>query len=186
MRPILLPIAACTLAAAALAACGPAVATVAAPVERPAAPVQVTGDGVHVTTSTETRVISASVDAPVGRVWQVLPQVYQELGLSLSADPGRRTVSGATSFTRRFSGEPATRYFDCGQGSFGGALAAEYTIRFTVSTAVSATAAGSRLDSVVEAVGHSNEGTGAGAAQCRTRGRLEALIATGVREKLAG
>ena len=174
-------------ACCALAACGPAAsAPSSGPSEMPTQVLAV-GDAVHVTTSAEVRVVSETLDAPVDRVWAVLPAVYRELGLTTGADAARRTVTGGANFTRRFLGENATRFFDCGMGQFGSRIAASYTIRMAVSTTVNpGTGGGSRLDSMIEAFARSTDGANAVAAQCRTQGRLEQLIAQRVREKLAG
>jgi hypothetical protein len=174
-------------ACCALTACGPAAAPPAAgPSYETPTQVVSTGDAINVTTSTTVRVISQNLDAPVDRVWAVLPAVYAELGLGTGADAARRTVSGGSNFNRRFAGEPATRLFDCGQGQFGAEIASTYTIRFTVSTTVNpGEGNGSRLDSMVEAQARSTDGANALAANCRTEGGLEALIATRVRQKLA-
>lgn len=183
MHRILLGLGACCT----LAACGPAAAPPSSgPRDLPTQVIS-TSDGVQVTTSTEVRVISQEVNAPVDRVWAALPGVYEQLGLEAAADPARRTMSGATSFTRRFMGEPATRYFDCGQGSFGSPIASSYTIRMTVSTTVNpGEGSGSRLDTMVEAHARSADGANAVAAQCRTRGRLEQMIATMVVARAEG
>lgn len=173
-------------ACCALAACGPAASAPSrGPGEMPTQVVS-TGDALHVTTSAEVRVVSHDVEAPVDRVWNVLPAVYQELGLETSADAARRTAMGGTSFTRRFQGESATRFLDCGMGQFGSQIAANYTIRMTVSTTVNPAAdgSGSRLDSMIEAFARSNDGANAVAAQCRSLGRLEQLISERVRAKL--
>jgi len=175
------------LAACALAACGTSNPSPAA--GRASLPTQAIGtsDGINVSTSTEVRVISSEIEAPVDRVWAVLPGAYEQLGLQgASSDPGRRTVSIATSFTRRFLGEQATRYVDCGTGSFGTPIAQQYTIRMTVSTTVnpSTDGSGSRLDTMIEARAFSTDGANAVAAQCRTQGRLEQMISTLVQGKL--
>lgn len=148
-----------------------------------------TSDGINISTSTDVRVISADIGAPVDRVLAVLPGVYEQLGLTgASADPARRTVSSATSFTRRFMGEQATRFVDCGTGSFGTPIAQQYTIRMTITTTVNPAAdgSGSRLDNMVEARAFSTDGANAVAAQCRTQGRLEQMISTLVQGKIAG
>lgn len=146
-----------------------------------------TSDGINISTSTDVRVISSDLEAPVDRVWAVLPGAYEQLGLTgASSDPARRTVSVSTSFTRRFLGEQATRYVDCGTGSFGTPIAQQYTIRLTVTTTVNPAAdgSGSRLDNMVEARAFSTDGANAVAAQCRTQGRLEQMISTLVQGKL--
>jgi hypothetical protein len=174
-------------ACCALAACGPVAAPPSGGPNETPTQVMTSTDALNVTTSAEVRVVSQTLDAPVDRVWAVLPAVYAELELGAGADAARRTVAGGSTFTRRFAGQPATRMFDCGQGQFGAEIAANYTIRFTVSTTVNpGEGNGSRLDSMVEAHARSTDGANAVAANCRTEGGLEALIAQRVREKLAG
>lgn len=183
MRRLLAGLGACC----ALAACGP---TASAPSASGPAPLPTTtvgtSDGVQVMTSSEVRVISQDVQAPVDRVLAALPAVYEQLGIPASADAARRTVSGATSFSRRFNGESAARYFDCGQGSFGTPIASQYAIRMTVSTTVNPGegGTGSKLESVVEARAYSSDGANAVAAPCRTSGRLEQMIGTLVQGRL--
>ncbi len=173
-------------ACCALAACGPAASTPSrGPTETPPQ-VVATGDALHVTTSAEVRVVSHDVAAPVDRVWAVLPAVYAEMGLGEGQDAARRTALGGANFARRFLGENATRFLDCGQGQFGSQIAASYAIRMTVSTTVNpGSGDGSRLDSMIEAFARSTDGANAVAAQCRTTGRLEQLISERVRQKLA-
>ena len=174
-------------ASLAFAACGPATAPPGSgtPGQMPNQ-VIMGNDAVLVNTSAVVRVVSQDVAAPVDRVWAVLPAVYQELGLGASADPARRTVSGTASLTRRFQGEQAVRFFDCGLGQFGTPIAATYTIRLTLSTTVNSDDAGSgsRLATMVEANARSNDGANAVGAQCRSAGRLEEMIAARVRAKL--
>jgi hypothetical protein len=185
MRRILVGLGACC----ALAACGPATAPSAGSGSA-SLPTQAIGtsEGIQINTSAEVRVIASDIAAPVDRVFSVLPAVYQQLGIQAGTDPARRSVTGATSFTRRFMGEPATRFLDCGQGSFGTPIASQYTIRMTVSTTVNpgtGDAAGSRLETRVEARAFSSDGANSVAAQCRTEGRLEQMISTLVQGRLA-
>ena len=171
----------------ALSACGPATAPAATGTSEQPAQVIGTGDGFHVSTTAETRLLKHDVSAPVERVWQVLPQVYQEIGLQGSSDANIRTVtSPSVSFTRRMFGEPATRFFDCGRGQFGAEIAATYTIHLTVRTTVQPgdTPASSRLESVAQAYARNNDGANALMAQCHSKGLLEGLIALRVLEKL--
>ncbi|MBW3573223.1 MAG: hypothetical protein KY467_19170 [Gemmatimonadetes bacterium] len=146
-----------------------------------------TGDAIHVSTSAESRLLTHDITAPVDRVWQVLPDVYRELGVQANADAAMRTVSTpSVSFTRRMFGEPATRFVDCGRGQFGTEVAATYTIHLTVRTTVQpgATPSTSRLESQVQAYARNNDGANALASQCRSKGLLEGLIALRVLEKL--
>jgi hypothetical protein len=181
MRRILVGLGAC-----ALAACAPAAATSGSGSSAPL-PTQAIGtsEGIQISTSGEVRVIASELAAPVDRVFAVLPAVYQQLGIQAGTDAARRTVSGATSFTRRFMGEPVTRFLDCGQGSFGTAIASQYTIHMTVSTTVNPGASeGSRLETQIQARAVSSDGANAVAAQCRTEGRLEQMISTLVQGRL--
>lgn len=174
-------------ACCAFAACGPAAAPPSSgPAGRPTE-VMTTGDAINVAMTSEVRVVTQTVDAPVDRVWAVLPAVYAELGLEGGADAARRTMSGTGNFSRRFQGQAAARLFDCGQGQFGTPLANTSNIRFAISTTVNpADNGGSRLDSQVEAHARSTDGANSLAAQCRTEGQLEAMIVERVRAKLAG
>lgn len=175
------------LSLVALAACGPATAPASSGAGEAPAQVVGTGDGFHVSTTAEQRVLNHDVSAPVERVWQVLPDVYQELGLTGTVDSGLRTVSSpAVSFTRRMFGEPSTRFFDCGRGQFGVEIAASHTIHLTVRTTVQpgATPSTARLESVAQAYARNNDGANALMSQCHTKGLLEGLIALRVLEKL--
>lgn len=170
----------------ALAACGPATAPPAsgsAPL-----PTQAVGSGnaVQVTINPEVRVVSQPVEAPVARVWEVLPAVYAELGFETAVDAERRTVSGAATFAQRVLGQPATRFFDCGRGSFGTPIVTQYALRVILSTTVDrGMENASRLDNRVEVQAFSRSGANAVAAQCRSTGRLEETIAERVRAHLA-
>lgn len=173
----------------ALSACGAATAPASSGGSEQPAQVITTGDGFHVSTTAESRLLRHDVSAPVDRVWAVLPQVYQELSLQGTADASIRTVrSGSVSFTRRMFGEPATRFFDCGRGQFGAEIAATHTIHLTVRTTVQPgdTPGSSRLESVAQAYARNNDGANALMSQCHSRGLLEGVIATRVLEKLAG
>lgn len=170
-----------------LSACGPATAPAASGSNESAPQVIDTGEGFTVSTEAESRLVNHDVTAPVDRVWQVLPEVYRELGLEGAADAGIRTVtSSARSYTRRMFGEPATRFVDCGRGQFGVEIASTYTIHLTVRTTVQpgSTPSASRLESRVQAYARNNDGANALASQCRSKGMLEGLIALRVLEKL--
>lgn len=169
----------------ALSACGAATAS-SGTSEQPAQVIG-TGDGFHVSTTAESRLLKHDVNAPVDRVWQVLPEVYNEIGLQGSADANIRTVtSPALSYTRRMFGEPATRFFDCGRGQFGADIAATYTIHLTVRTTVQPgqTPATARLESTAQAYARNNDGANSLLSQCHSKGLLEGLIALRVLEKL--
>lgn len=171
----------------ALAACAPATGT--APATGAAADTHVvtSAESINVSTASEMRVTSAEVAAPVDRVWQVLPAVYQELGLEAQADAAERTVRTQSAVARRIQGEPATRFFDCGRGQFGADIASQYEVRFNARTTVQpgAAAGTARLETGVEAFARNATGSAnALLAVCHTRGRLEEIIAARVRARL--
>jgi hypothetical protein len=172
----------------ALSACGAATAPASSGTSEQPAQVVGTGDGFTVTTTSESRLLKHDVNAPVDRVWQVLPEVYREIGLEgATADAGIRTVSsGSLSFTRRMFGEPATRFFDCGRGQFGAEIASTYTIHLTMRTTVQpGTADGTaRLESTAQAYARNNDGANSLMSQCHSKGLLEGLVALRVLEKL--
>lgn len=189
MRPI---VAASLLA---LSACGPPPPPSSGPggdpgaVAAPQTSTQITGmgDGFHVAGAGESRVVTHEITAPVDRVWQVLPDVYRELGITAGADAGTRTVaSPSANYTRRMFGEPATRFFDCGRGQFGTDISSTHTISLTVRTTVQpgATPAAARLETVAQAHARNNDGANATMTQCHSKGLLEGLIALHVLEKL--
>lgn len=176
-----------TLGLLALSACGPATAPAASGSNESTPQVIDTGDGIQVSTTAESRLLTHEVSAPVDRVWAVLPVVYQELGIGGTSEASIRTVtSSASSYTRRMFGEPATRFFDCGRGQFGTEIAATYTIHVSVRTTVQPgdSPSASKLESRVQAYARNNDGANALASQCHSRGLLEGLIALRVLEKL--
>jgi hypothetical protein len=181
MRTLLLGLGACALVACSSTNPSPSAGPTALPTQAIG-----TSDGINISTSTDVRVISSEIAAPVDRVWAVLPSVYEQLGLTEAGTAGNRTLSSTISFTRRFMGEQATRFVDCGTGSFGTPIAQQYTIRMTVTSVVnpSTDGTGSRLENRIEARAFSADGANAVAAQCRTQGRLEQMISTLVQGKL--
>lgn len=178
MRPSLL----CLLALAACAPAGQTSSTGGGNTQ-----VLAGSESLTVSTASEVRVTSADVAAPVQRVWQVLPAVYQELGLAATADAAARTVRTQGVMARRFQDEPAARFFDCGRGQFGVDIAAQYEVRFSVRTTVQpgATPGTARLETGVEASARNPTGSAnALMSVCHTRGRLEELVAARVRARL--
>jgi hypothetical protein len=179
----------------ALSACGPVAAPSSGsaggpdPASTPQTSTQIigSGDGFHVSTASASRTVMHEIAAPVDRVWQVLPQVYRELGITGNADAATRTVaSPSANYTRRMFGEPATRFFDCGRGQFGTEMASTHTISLTLHTTVQpgATPESARLETVANAYARNNDGANSTMTQCQSKGLLEGLIALRVREKL--
>ena len=133
--------------------------------------------------------VSAAVriDAPIQRVYDLLPAIYTELGVTeVGRDPATRTVgNGRIAASRRFAGEPLSRYLQCGTTAFGGALADEARVEMALRSTVAADAQGTALQTTVTATARPNRGTGGDQVQCNSTGALEARIAAMVRQKLA-
>lgn len=126
------------------------------------------------------------VSAPMQNVYDVLPEIYTELGVAeVGADPATRTVgNGRLQVSRRFGGEPLSRYLQCGVTAFGAPLADEARVEMDVRTTVSADpAGGTSLRTVLTASARNNRGTSADHVQCNSTGVLERRIATMVRQK---
>lgn len=180
----------------ALCACGPVSPPSSGPAGEPdpsATPEASTqiigsGDGFHVSTANTSRTVTHEIAAPVDRVWQVLPDVYRELGITANADAPTRTVSSpSANYTRRMFGEQATRFFDCGRGQFSIDIASTHTLSLTLHTTVQpgATGESARLETVANAYARNNDGANSTMTQCHSKGLLEGLIALRVREKMA-
>jgi hypothetical protein len=76
-----------------------------------------------------------TVTAPVERVWQVLPAVYEELGIPVTTlvDAERLVGNDAMKVRRRLGSTPMQRYLDCG-GTGGAPNAETYEITMSVMT----------------------------------------------------
>lgn len=75
------------------------------------------------------------VAAPAARVWNVLPAVYQTLGLPITDRNVQSQSIGTTSFKvrRRLGDAPLSRYLDCGDTQ-GSPSANSYDVLLTVTT----------------------------------------------------
>jgi len=146
---------------------------------------QTTGQGIL---RTRADVSSAErINAPIQRVYDVLPAVYRELGVAeVGADSTTRTVgNGRVQVSRRFGGEPVSRYVQCGTTAFGAPLADEARVEMDLRTTVSADpAGGTALRTVLTATARGNRGTSTDQVQCNSTGSLESRIAAMVRQRV--
>jgi hypothetical protein len=76
-----------------------------------------------------------TVAAPTARVWDVLPAVYQALGLPITDRNNQAQSIGTTSFKvrRRLGDAPLSRYLDCGDTQ-GSPSANSYEVILSVNT----------------------------------------------------
>ena len=143
------------------------------------------GRNLTIPTVTNTTGSAATVEAPVERAWQLLPAVYQELGIDYtSIDQTRFTIGNPGLRVRgKLGRESLTRYVDCGSGQLG-AYAASYDVTLSLVTQLTPapdnkTAITSVLQAKAKSPIHST-----GDIACASTHRLENRIATLLRVKL--
>ena len=174
MRPI---ISLCLVAVSAACARN----TAGAPGADMQASTRVEGAGGVATFATTARVNAnvAAVAAPLERAWQVLPAVYDSLGIPRTlVDPTLHRLGNQTfKIRRRLAGVALTRYLECG-GTSGAPNAGTYDITMSVLTQLHpAPPDSTRVLSVVQASARSPNFTNS-EVQCTSTGKLEERIAT--------
>lgn len=165
-------------------------ATSTTPVAPPPTPqtVRVSGSGggaLAVTTVSDVNAHSLAVPAPVQRVWQALPAVYDSLGIpKTTIDASSRTVGTTGSRVRRqLAGVPLSRYLDCGNAQ-GSPSAETYEINLSVLTSVAPADSGaSTVTTAIDAVGRPVAFPGE-YTRCASKGVLERRIAEVLRATL--
>jgi hypothetical protein len=130
----------------------------------------------------------SEVNAARAMVWEVLPAVYTEIGLPqpvLDRSRWTATVDGHV-IMRTLAKQRLSRFLSCGSGMTG-EHADTRRIRLTVRTSLESpspdrTVVLTRLEAVAQPL----DGTSTAPAECTSRGQLEAMIANGVRSRVAG
>ncbi len=139
-----------------------------------------------VTVYHDTRAAIAPVAAAAGRVWSVLPAVYEELGIPVTTMVDRDRLLGnkQAAVVRRLAGERPSAFLDCGVDGLGLPLADRYRITMSLLTSVSPTSdTASKIQTQVDAKAV-QQGTSGDAVICNTTGRLEKLILQMVQTRL--
>lgn len=126
--------------------------------------------------TTDNALVAGEVQAPVERVWAVLPEVYAELGLRNAVpDEARRSI-GVTrlSLNRSLGRTRLSTLLDCGF-TVSMPNADQYAIVLNASTRLHSAGSGAtRVETVVSATGRPMDT--AGSVDCRSRGALERRI----------
>jgi hypothetical protein len=126
------------------------------------------------------------VNAPVARVWQALPSVYEALRVPVTTVVTNDMLLGnyRVKVRRELGAAPLSRYLSCGSGS-GGQNADTYDVTLTLLTQVAggSGAAASRVITTVEANAVSAAFGGA-PVPCTSTGDLETRIADMIRERV--
>jgi hypothetical protein len=127
------------------------------------------------------------IDAPRHAVWTALPAVFQEIGLPKpDVDAARYIAAVDHVASRTLAGMPMSKHLSCGAG-ISGAHADTRRIRLTVRTAViSVSEQKTAVQIRVDATATSTDGASAAPIRCTSRGALEALIATKLRDRAGG
>jgi uncharacterized lipoprotein YbaY len=118
-----------------------------------------------------------TIAAPIARVWEVLPWVYDSLGIKVSiADAGSHTIGNQTLKLRRQLGNvPLSKYINCGNAQ-GPPSADTYEIQASIITRLQADASGgTTIVTTVQTSGRPVMLSGE-YANCSSRGTLEAAI----------
>ncbi|HEX9485243.1 MAG TPA: hypothetical protein VF929_11710 [Gemmatimonadaceae bacterium] len=127
----------------------------------------------------------ATVDAPLSRVWMALPIAYDSLGIELTDVDNAMHSLGTTGMKAfKILGKvPLSTYLECGNAQ-AFQSADTYAVQLAVRTQVdSASAGGTRLSTLVEAVARPLAFAGE-YVRCSTKGELEERIAAIVRAHL--
>lgn len=161
-----------------LAACGPAVYSPGAGPAEPNPRIVETSTGLEVHVRNDEAAVTGTVDAPLERVWAVLPEVYRDLGIPagvLDADShafGNQRVS-----VTRVGGERVGAFVRCGNEGAGPSAANGYRTRLSVVTALQRDGGKTTVATRVGGTGSPVEGTSTEAVACVSNGRLEERIA---------
>lgn len=161
--------------------------------ERPANPlgsgssVISTSTGMIIRLESDDTGVSAVIDADSARVWGVLPEVYDSLGIAASVvgDPG--LVWGNPRFNgTRIDGARTDRYVRCATSGAGPGSAGGYRTQLSITSRVQGQADGrTLLTTSVHGTARTVEGTSTAPSRCASNGRVEARIAGMVAELLA-
>jgi hypothetical protein len=167
------------LLAIVLPACGGA--SRAPVIDRPAEtpPGVITGaTSSEVRLSTETRVIEATVKAPVSSVWKGLIAAWASLDIPVAeARPTQGSLRSPRFRVPRFANRPLHEYFDCGF-SISGQRADlwEVSAEFTSAIRQGESREETRVSTAIIASARPRDGSGTQPVPCASLGRLERLI----------
>ena len=123
------------------------------------------------------------ISATPEKVWEVLPTVYQGLGIPVGTSlPDYKTMGNSKlELSRTLGGQPLSSFLSCGFAPTGAPLADSYRVSMAVVTTVApAAGGGAQVETRVQASATNRAVSGA-PVNCATTGRLEGMIAERVR-----
>lgn len=172
------------LVLAVLAACGPTVYTPGTTSE-PNPRIVETASGYEVHVRNDNLAMSQAVDAPLDRVWAMLPEVFQELGITAGVlDPETHAFGNQGVNVSRVGGERVEAYVRCGNEGAGPSAANRYRTRLSVVTSLQGAGSRTVVSTLVGGTGTTMEGTSTERIGCVSNGRLEARIAALISQRL--
>ena len=126
---------------------------------------------------------SHRVSATPERVWDLLPVVYQGLGIAVGTSiPDARTIGNVRlELNRVLGGRPVSTFVNCGEGPTGTPLADSYRVTMSVLTTLVPAENGATLVQTRVNSSAANRAVSSATVNCATTGRLEALIAERIR-----
>lgn len=144
---------------------------------------------VSVQSNADQRISTQWVRAPMNRVQQVLPAVYESLGIpTTSTEEGAalRIVNDGFVVNRRLGGQRVSEYLNCGSTPIGTNMADASTVQIRMVTLVRGGDTGTELRTQMVGTAYSRAGgSGSGVgAPCRSTGKLEERIAQMVTERI--
>jgi hypothetical protein len=135
----------------------------------------------------ESSMVTHHVDAPVARVWAILPEVFEDLEIPLGAFEPENMALGNREFSpKRIGGDRMSRYLDCGSGITGRPYADAYRVTLYLMTRIDALGpAQTRIRTEIDASARNREISGY-PIHCTSKGILERRISERVSEMLGG
>jgi hypothetical protein len=126
-------------------------------------------------------------DAPIERVWAVLPQVYEDLGVPLTVhDSVGKRIGNAGFRARRIGGSRLSQFLRCGTGVTATPNADSYLVTMSLTTRLSEPdVGGTTIVTLFRATAKPRD-VGGMTVNCASTGKLESRISEMVTEKLAG
>jgi len=133
----------------------------------------------------EARRSAAEFPGDPATAWRVLPAIYEALGIPLRTIRPDVRLLGTERWTVPFrvAGSSRSAFLDCGR-SLGGNNADLYRVSATVHSQVHPSGENVRLETIVTASARPRDVSG-NAVGCTSTGRLEAVIASMLRQRLA-
>ncbi len=137
-------------------------------------------------TSADPTGAEAVIAAPMDKVWEALLAAYKDIGIQVLSINRPTGELGNRNFRMpsRISGQPRSRYFNCGMDALVGPQANAYPIDASMLTVIKADTTGTthmetRLTGSARKIG-----VNADPLYCSTTGALEAVLADAVRKHL--